>query len=174
MKNVFSKLSLLMLAILISFPAPTLAGGEHTTMGNLPRDIYKIRIHHGLDWYYRYSFSKKAIGDLYDLNGQNLWYGYGAGGWPVPDDSKYESYIELYSSSRPQPYYLFIVASKSKPSFRWLFLFNSLKYNCDNQGQHCGNHDWVYDGRLAVTFVIDAKRITDIYRLANVPAGWWS
>lgn len=164
-------LVVLLLSLFVT-PTPTVikaSGGEHTTMSGLPHDIYLIRVHSGTGWQYRYTYKQSEISKLYGFNGPNIWIGYERGAWDVPDGSSWESYIELYSRSRPSdPYYLWIVSAPSnRAQTKYVFLYNSLKTWCDSKGQHCGNHDWVYDNssgvKLATTFAVPASDIYALY-----------
>lgn len=145
-------------------------GGEHITMAGLPHDIYFAKVFNVATWTSRDTYSQAIIQKIYALNGAEIWIGYENGGWDVPYGSSYESYIELYSKSRPKdPYYLWIASHPStKKQAKYLFLYNSLKQWCDAQGNHCGTHDWVYDfstgQKLSTTFVVPAGDIFSIYR----------
>lgn len=166
-------LAILLLLLVLPFNIPAHAtGGEHTTMTGLPHDIYYMQIHLDMNWYYYQSYNQKSIQALYALNGPNLWIGYDRGAWDVPDGTTWLNYIEIYSRTRKEPYYLFIASSSSTPKMRYLFLFDNLKANCDSKGQHCGNHMWIYDTssgvKLATIFSVDTDTMRSIYRLSEL------
>ena len=100
---------------------------------------------------------------LMSLSGPNLWLS--SYGWNIPNypaQGHWESDIELHCADHN--YSMWVWTAYAAPDVRYVFVFNSMKSNCDAHGKHCGNHDFVYDGKLPMTFSVSAAALAAVLK----------
>lgn len=132
-----------------------------------------VNVRQGDQWDTRYITDKDALEQLtqafHALHGPNTWIGYDRNGWDIPGYAErqgvWESEITMYGCGRD--YILWSWKADTAPNERYLFIFNSMKENCDKQDNHCGNHDFAYDGNQPLTFRVDFRSIAALYSITD-------